>query len=95
MPLARVRRHASLFLVRTQEFGLPGLCLAALLAAFAVVNLAVALAFPPADRARCRFRHIIPRAVSDRLTAKLASLEAKSGIQLVVATVKSLQATTT
>ena len=33
----------------------------------------------------------LPQPVSDRITAKLASLEAKSGIQLVVATVKSLE----
>jgi uncharacterized protein len=91
MPLARVRRRDSLFLVRTQEFGLPGRCLAALLAAFAFVNLAVAVAFPPLTGRVVDSANIIPRAVSDRLTAKLASLEAKSGIQLVVATVKSLE----
>jgi uncharacterized protein len=90
MPLARVRRRDTLFLVRTQESGLPGLCLAALLAAFAFVNLAVAFAFPPLTGPVVDSADIIPRAVSDRLTAKLASLEAKSGIQLVVATVKSL-----
>jgi uncharacterized protein len=65
--------------------------LAALLAAFAFVNLALAFAFPPLTGRVVDSANIIPQAVSDRIAAKLASLEAKSGIQLVVATVKSLE----
>jgi uncharacterized protein len=65
--------------------------LAALLAAFAFVNLALAFAFPPLTGRVVDSANIIPQPVSDRITAKLASLEAKSGIQLVVATVKSLE----
>jgi uncharacterized protein len=93
MPLARiVRRRDSLFLGRVQKPGLLGLCLAiALLAAFAFVDLASALAFPPLTGRAVDSANIIPQAVSDRVTAKLASLEAESGIQLVVATVKSLE----
>jgi uncharacterized protein len=74
-----------------QDSRLPPLCLAALLAAFAFVNVALALAFPPLTGRVVDSANIIPQAVSDRITAKLASLEAKSGIQLVVATVKSLE----
>jgi len=44
-----------------------------------------------ADRAYRRCRNIIPPAVAGKITPKLASLESKSGIQLVVATVKSLE----
>jgi uncharacterized protein len=84
MPLARVWRRDT-FVSR-----LPGLCLPiALLAAFAFV--ALALTFPPLTGRVVDSANIIPRAVAERITAKLASLEAKSGIQLVVATVKSLE----
>jgi uncharacterized protein len=65
--------------------------LAALLAAFVFVNLALAFAFPPLTGRVVDSANIIPQPVSDRIAAKLASLEAKSGIQLVVATVKSLE----
>ena len=94
MPLARVvRRGDSLFLGRVQEFGLRGLCLAALLAAFAFINLALAYAFPPLTGRIVDAANILnlPPAVSGEITQKLASLEAKSGIQLVVATVKSIE----
>jgi uncharacterized protein len=84
MPLARVWRRDT-FVSR-----LPGLCLPiALLAAFAFV--ALAFTFPPLTGRVVDSANIIPRAVAERITAKLASLEAKSGIQLVVATVKSLE----
>jgi uncharacterized protein len=67
------------------------LCLAvALFAAFAFVTLAMAYTFPPLTGRVADQANIIPQDVSDRITPKLASLEAKSGIQLVVATVKSL-----
>jgi uncharacterized protein len=93
MPLARVVwRRDILVLRRVQKVGLPGFCLAAvLLAAFAFVNLALAYAFPPLTGRVVDSANIIPPAVSSGITPKLASLEAKSGIQLVVATVKSLE----
>jgi uncharacterized protein len=92
MPLARVWRHDRDFRGRAEKFAVAGLCLAtALLAAFAFVNVALAFAFPPLTGRVVDSANIIPQAVSDRVTAKLASLEAKSGIQLVVATVKSLE----
>jgi uncharacterized protein len=92
MPLARVWRRDILVLRRVQKAGLPGFCLAAaLLAAFAFVNLALALAFPPLTGRIVDSANIIPPAVSGSITPKLASLETKSGIQLVVATVKSLE----
>jgi len=75
-----------------QDSRLPPLCLAAaLFVAFAFVTLALAFAFPPLTGRVVDSANVIPRPVSDRITAKLASLEAKSGIQLVVATVKSLE----
>jgi uncharacterized protein len=92
MPLARVWRREMFVLRRLQEFGFFRLRLPiALLAALAVVTLALALAFPPLTGRVVDSANIIPRAVSDRISAKLASLEGKSGIQLVVATVKSLE----
>ena len=74
-----------------QDSRLPPFCLAALLAALAFVNLALAFAFPPLTGRVVDSANIVPPAVSDRIAAKLASLEDKSGIQLVVATVKSLE----
>jgi len=62
----------------------------ALLAAFAFVSFAWAYTFPPLTGRIVDAANIIPPAVADRITPKLATLESKSGIQLVVATVKSL-----
>lgn len=68
-----------------------GLCLAALLLmALAFAGLALAYAFPPLTGRVVDAANIIPQPVADQITAKLAALESKSGIQLVVATVKSL-----
>lgn len=63
---------------------------AALAAACAWVSLVLAYAFPPLTGRVVDQANIIPPAVADSITAKLSALEAKSGIQLVVATVKSL-----
>jgi uncharacterized protein len=63
---------------------------AALAAVIAFLALAFGYAFPPLTGRVADEAHIVPQAAADRITAKLASLEAKSGIQLVVATVKSL-----
>src|ERR1700731_3892727 len=90
-PLAMDWRREGLIARRAEKSAMAGLCLAALLAAFAFVNLALAFAFPPLTGRVVDSANVIPQAVSDRITAKLASLEAKSGIQLVVATVKSLE----
>src|SRR5450631_1591696 len=90
-PLARVWRRERLTFRRAEKSALAGLCLvAALVAAFAVVNLALAYTFPPLTGRVVDSANIIPPDVSGRIAAKLASLESKSGIQLVVATVKSL-----
>ncbi|MGH6838479.1 MAG: TPM domain-containing protein [Methylocella sp.] len=92
MPLARVWRRDRDFRGRAAKSAVAGLCLAAvLLAAFAFVNLALAYAFPPLTGRIVDSANIIPPAVSSSIAPKLTSLEAKSGIQLVVATVKSLE----
>jgi uncharacterized protein len=52
--------------------------------------VALAYAFPPLTGRVVDEAHIVPQAAAGRITAKLASLGAKSGIQLVVATVNSL-----
>jgi len=89
--LARVWRRDKLLTHRAEKSVAAGLGLAvALLAAFAFVSLALAYTFPPLTGRIVDSANIIPQAASDRITAKLASLESKSGIQLVVATVKSL-----
>jgi uncharacterized protein len=91
-PLVRIWHRNRLAPRRTEKSALAGLCLAAgLLAALAFANLAVAYAFPPLTGRVVDSAHIIPQAVSDQITAKLAALESKSGIQLVVATVNSLE----
>ena len=84
--------HRRLAPRRAEKSALAGLCLAAgLLAALAFANLALAYAFPPLTGRVVDSAHIIPQAVSDQITAKLAALESKSGIQLVVATVNTLE----
>jgi uncharacterized protein len=84
--------HRRLAPRRAEKSALAGLCLAAgLLAALVFANLALAYAFPPLTGRVVDSAHIIPQAVSDQITAKLAALESKSGIQLVVATVNSLE----
>ena len=57
---------------------------------FAFASLALAYTFPPLTGRIVDAANIIPQPVADQITAKLAALESKSGIQLVVATVKSL-----
>jgi uncharacterized protein len=89
--LARVWFRGKLLPPRAETSAVAGIGLAvALFAALAFVNLALAYAFPPLTGRIVDAANIISQAVSDRITAKLASLESKSGIQLVVATVKSL-----
>lgn len=73
---------------RAQYLAVPPV--AALAAAIAFLSLAFAYAFPPLTGRVADEAHIVPQAAADRITAKLASLESQSGIQLVVATVKSL-----
>jgi uncharacterized protein len=76
---------------RAEKSAMAGLCLAAvLLAALALASIAMAYAFPPLTGRVVDAADIIPQPVADQITAKLAALESKSGIQLVVATVKSL-----
>src|SRR5262249_60205989 len=64
--------------------------LAILAASLVFATLALAYALPPLSGRVVDAANIIPQAVSDQITAKLASLESQSGIQLVVATVNSL-----
>lgn len=90
--LATVWRRDSFFVGRMRETSLRGLCLAGAVA-FAFVGLALAFTFPPLTGRIVDQANIIPQAIAERVTGSLASLEAKSGIQLVVATVKSLEGT--
>jgi uncharacterized protein len=59
--------------------------------ALALSHLAFAYAFPPLTGRVVDEANIIPQPVASRISTKLASLEAQSGIQLVVATVKTLE----
>ena len=89
--MARVWRGERRLPRRVENSARAGLCPAvALLAAFAFVSFAWAYTFPPLTGRIVDAANIIPPAVADRITPKLATLESKSGIQLVVATVKSL-----
>jgi uncharacterized protein len=63
----------------------------ALLAAVTLASAAFAYAFPPLTGRVVDQAKIIPQPVAQRITDKLAALEAKSGIQLAVATVRSLE----
>jgi len=63
-----------------------------LLAAFLCAGIALAaLTFPPLTGRVVDQANVLSGAEREKLTAKLADLEQKSGIQLVVATVSSLQ----
>ena len=87
MCLARWRRERLVARGARYSLALPQ---AALAAAIAFMALALAYAFPPLTGRIVDEAHIVPQPVVGSITAKLAALEAKSGIQLVVATVKSL-----
>jgi uncharacterized protein len=68
------------------------LAVLALLAALLCAGLALAaLTFPPLTGRVVDQANVLSAAEREKLTAKLADLEQKSGIQLVVATVSSLQ----
>jgi len=58
---------------------------------FCLRQLCMGLYVPPLTGRIVDAANIIPPAVAGKITPKLASLESKSGIQLVVATVKSLE----
>jgi uncharacterized protein len=87
-PLAS-RRRERLASSRAQNLAPPSLAFLAAALTFAI--LALAYTFPPLTGRVVDEANIIPQTVADRITAKLALLESKSGIQLVVATVKSLE----
>jgi uncharacterized protein len=70
---------------------LPKIRLAAVLLLSLVSGLACAFEFPPLTGRVVDQAAVIPVATRDAIEAKLRDLEDKSGIQLVVATVKSLQ----
>lgn len=70
--------------------GLRGLALA-LVAVLILAGSALAIDFPELTGRVVDDANVIPQPVRTSLDAKLAQLEAKSGIQLVVATVASLQ----
>jgi len=65
--------------------------LVALLALLGAISAAAALNFPALSGRVVDQANIIPADTRGAITAKLADLEAKSGIQLVVATVASLE----
>ena len=67
---------------------MPGIALAALLGTLAT---AFALNFPPLSGRVVDQANIIPPVTRSTITGKLADLEQKSGIQIVVATVSSLE----
>jgi uncharacterized protein len=91
-PLTRAWHYESLLSGRAQKPLVLRPCVAlALIAALALFNLAFAYAFPPLTGRVVDQANIIPQPEASRITAKLASLEEKSGIQLVVATVRSLE----
>jgi uncharacterized protein len=62
-----------------------------LIAAWCLVVAALAISFPALTGRIVDQANIIPAAVRSSMDAKLADLESKSGIQLVVATVSSLE----
>jgi uncharacterized protein len=64
---------------------------AALPALLCTIAAALALTFPPLSGRIVDQANIVPAATRSAIEAKLAELEAKSGIQLVVATVNSLE----
>jgi uncharacterized protein len=70
---------------------LPKIRLAAVLLLSLVSGLACAFEFPPLTGRVVDQAAVIPVATRDAIEAKMRDLEDKSGIQLVVATVKSLQ----
>ena len=69
----------------------PGLFVAIAIVALTLVTLAAALNFPPLTGRVVDQANIIPPATRASLETKLKTLEDKSGIQFVVATVKSLE----
>lgn len=75
MRLARGRRHAAI----------------ALMALLMAIAAASALAFPPLSGRIVDQANIIPAETRNSIEPKLVDLEAKSGIQLVVATITSLE----
>ncbi|HEX3497172.1 MAG TPA: TPM domain-containing protein, partial [Methylocella sp.] len=89
---AEDQHHGRLAPSRAETSAVAWLCLvAALFAAFASIDLAGAYTLPPLTGRVVDSASIIPPAVSGGITQKLASLEAKTRIQLVVATVKTLE----
>ncbi|MCL2453099.1 MAG: TPM domain-containing protein [Alphaproteobacteria bacterium] len=87
MALARVERFVSPGMLKSAAGSIAA---AAFLVLFTLVPLALAYSFPPLTGRIVDAAHIIPADAASRITPKLASLEAESGIQLVVATVGSL-----
>ena len=72
-----------------QRGALPGLLLA--VALFAAIAALAAVTFPPLSGRVVDQANIVPADKRTAIETKLADLESKSGIQLVVATVSSLQ----
>lgn len=80
------------FCSRAQQPLLARLCAAlTFAAAFGLSLVAFAYSFPPLTGRVVDQAKIIPQPVASRITEKLVSLEEKSGIQFVVATVGSLE----
>jgi uncharacterized protein len=91
MPLSEGAPSPQLFPARARKPAAAQVFIAAFAAALLFAALTLAYSLPPLTGRVVDQAGIIPQAAAARISAKLEALESKSGIQLVVATVKSLE----